>query len=141
MSETYTTISSAVAAWLSFFESMTVDTNHVTDGSDKYGLFKSPNRNVENFLNGSYEITEYYQFFARQASVSEEDRKDSDAWLEELAYWADDFSFSYEYPELDGGRRITMIELTGTPYPMEADSTDTLYQMALAITYTREREV
>ena len=49
MSEAYTTISSAVAAWLSFFENMTVDTNHVTDGSDKYGLFKSPNRNVKNF--------------------------------------------------------------------------------------------
>lgn len=141
MSETYTTISSAVAAWLSFFENMTVDTNHVTDGSDKYGLFKSPNRSVKNFLNGSYEITEYYQFFARQASVSEEDRKDSDAWLEELAYWADDFSFEYEYPALDGGRKINMIELTGTPYPMETGSSDTLFQMSLAITYTREREV
>lgn len=141
MSETYTTVSSAVAAWLSFFENMTVDTNHVTDGSDKYGLFKSPNRNVKNFLNGSYEITEYYQFFARQASVSEEDRKDSDAWLEELAYWADDFSFVYEYPALDGGRKINMIELTGMPYPMETGSSDTLFQMSLAITYTREREV
>ena len=135
------TISAAIAAWLSFFENMTVDTNHITDGSDKYGLFKSPTRRVKEFTGGSYEITEFYQFYARQASVSEEDRKDADAWLEDLTYWADDFPYEYAYPELDGDRKINKIELTGNPYPMEADSTDTLYQMALAITYTREREV
>lgn len=135
------TISAAIAAWLSFYENMTVDTNHITDGSDKYGLFKSPTRQTKQFNNGSYEITEFYQFYARQASVSEEDRKDADAWLEDLTYWADDFGYNYAYPALDGDRKITKIELTGNPYPMEADSTDTLYQMALAITYVREREV
>ncbi len=138
---TYTTISSAVAAWLSFYEAMEVDTNHITDGSDKFGLFKSPTRTTKEFTGGSYEITEFYQFYARQASVSEEDRKDSDAWLEELAYWADDFAYTYEFPTLDGNRTINKIELTGIPYPMEAGSGDTLYQMSLAITYTREREV
>ena len=142
MSDTaYTTIASAIAAWLSFYESMTVETNHIQDGSDKFGLFKSPNRSVKNFTGGSYEITEYYQFFARQASVSEEDRQDSDEWLEDLAYWADDFPFIYAYPELGGDRVINKIELTGVPYPMETGSGDTLFQMSLAITYTREREV
>lgn len=135
------TIAAAVASWLSFYESMEVDTNHITDGSDKYGLFKSPTRTTREFSDGSYEITEFYQFFARQASVSETDRKDSDAWLEDLAYWADDFPYMYEYPELDGGRTITKIALTGVPYPMETSSGDTLFQMSLAVTYTREREV
>lgn len=138
---TYTTISSAVAAWLSEYETMTVDTNHITDGSDKYGLFKSPARTTSNYIGGSYDITEYYQFYARQASVSEYDRLDSDEWLEELAYWADDFEFNYEFPTLSGDRTIQRIELTGVPYPMETDSSDTLYQMSLSITYTREREV
>lgn len=135
------TIAAAVASWLSFYESMEVDTNHITDGSDKYGLFKSPTRTTKEFSDGSYEITEFYQFFARQASVSETDRKDSDAWLEDLAYWADDFPYMYEYPELGGGRTITKIALTGVPYPMETSSGDTLFQMSLAVTYTREREV
>ncbi len=141
MNDNYTTIAAAIAAWLSFYEAMDVDTNHITDGSDQFGLFKSPQRNVKNFNNGSYEITEYYQFYARQASVSEADRKDSDAWLEDLTYWADDFGFNYAYPALDGDRTILRIELTGSPYPMETTSSDTLYQMALAITYAREREV
>lgn len=135
------TISAAVASWLSFYEAMEVDTNHIKDGSDQFGLFKSPTRTTKEYNNGSYEITEFYQFYARQASVSEEDRKDSDAWLEDLAYWADDFPFEYSYPALDGNRKINKIELTGIPYPMEASSSDTLYQMSLAITYTREREV
>ena len=134
------TISAAVASWLSFYKAMEVDTNHISDGSDQFGLFKSPTRTTKEYTNGSYEITEFYQFYARQASVSEEDRKDSDAWLEDLAYWADDFPFEYAYPTLDGNRKINKIELTGIPYPMEADSSDTLYQMSLAITYTRQRE-
>ena len=135
------TISKAVASWLSFYESMEIDTNHITDGSDKYGLFKSPSRTTKEHIDGSYEITEFYQFFARQASVSEEDRKDSDEWLEELAYWADDYPFVYEYPELDNGHKISRIELTGAPYPMESGSSDTLFQMSLSVTYSREREV
>ena len=135
------TISAAVASWLSFYESMEIDTNHITDGSDKYGLFKSPNRTTKEFNDGSYEITENYQFFARQASVSEEDRKDADEWLEDLAYWADDFPFKYEYPALDEGRTIDMIKLTGIPYPMESGSGDMLFQMSLSVTYIREREV
>lgn len=135
------TIAKAVASWLSFYEAMEIDTNHITDGADKYGLFKSPSRQTKEFNDGSYEITEFYQFFARQASVSEEDRKDADEWLEDLAYWADDFPFNYEYPALDRGRKIDKIELTGTPYPMESGSSDTLFQMSLSVTYIREREV
>lgn len=134
------TISAALASWLSYYEAMEVDTNHITDGSDKYGLFKSPNRTTKEFNNGTYEITEFYQFFARQASVSETDRKDADEWLEDLAYWADDFPFLYDYPALNGGRKIDKIALTGAPYPMETESGDTLFQMSLAVTYTRERE-
>ena len=135
------TISAAISSWLSQIESMEIDTNHITDGSDKYGLFKTPSRNTRELIDGSYEVTEFYQFFARQSSVSEGDRKDSDEWLEELAYMADDAGTVYALPEIDKNRRITRIQLTGTPYPMEASSDDTLYQMSLSITYTREREV
>lgn len=137
------TIAAAVATWLSYYENISIDTNHISDGSDQYGLFKSPLRSVKDFTNGSYEITENYQFFARQASVSEDDRVDADEWLEDLAYWADDFPFEYAYPSLGEGdnRKITLISITGTPYPMETGSSDMLFQMSLSVTYTREREV
>ena len=135
------TISAAIAAWLTKYKAMSVETNHIKDGADKYGLFKSPTRTTKEFNDGDYEITEFYQFFARQAAVSEGDRSDSDAWLEALAYWADDYPLLFEYPELDGGRQITKIELAGIPYPIESGSDETLFQLSLSITYRREREV
>lgn len=134
------TISKAITEWLKGYENIKIETNHVQDGSDKYGLFKSPSRDVKNFTDGSYEATEYYNFMAKQDSTSDYDRQDADEWLEKLTYWVDDYSFNYEYPELDNGRRIIGIELNGCPYPMEADDSETLYQMALKITYSRERE-
>lgn len=135
------TIAKALTEWLTLYENVSIDTNHINDGSDQYGLFKAPTRTTKEHLEGSYEITEWYVLYVRQASVSEGDRTDSDEWLENLIYWIDDYRFLYEYPEIDGGRRIQDIFVTGTPYPISTDSDDTLYQLSLAITYTRERSI
>ena len=134
------TISEAISKWLAEYDGIVVDTNHVSDGSDKYGLFKSPQRNIVSHVDSSYEITEYYQLLARLNSLSEDDRKDSDELLEKLTYWADDYPFIYEYPALDGNRQILNISVTGSPYPLSTDSSDTVYQLSIEITYTRERE-
>lgn len=134
------TISEAISKWLSEYDGIVVDTNHVSDGSDQYGLFKSPQRNIVSHVDSSYEITEYYQLLARLNSLSEDDRKDSDEQLEKLTYWADDYSFVHEYPALDGNRQILNISVTGSPYPLSTDSSDTVYQLSIEITYTRERE-
>ena len=134
------TISEAISKWLAEYDGIVVDTNHVSDGSDKYGLFKSPQRNIVSHVDSSYEITEYYQLLARLNSLSEDDRKDSDEQLEKLTYWADDYPFLYEYPALDGNRQILNISVTGSPYPLSTDSSDTVYQLSIEITYTRERE-
>ena len=133
------TISKYISDFLEEVTDITIDTNHVQDGSDKYGLFKSPGRTIRDFNDGSYEITENYQFVCKQNSASEYDRTDSDEFLENLTYAVDDFPYENDYPALDGGRTLKMISLTGCPYPMEADGKETLYQMSLAITYLRER--
>lgn len=134
------TISEAISKWLAEYGEIVIETNHVSDGSDKYGLFKSPQRNIVSHVDYSYEITEYYQLLARLNSLSEDDRKDSDEQLEKLTYWADDYPFVYEYPTLDGNRQILNISVTGSPYPLTTDSSDTVYQLSIEITYTRERE-
>lgn len=135
------TISKYITDLLAKNNVISIETNHVKDGSDRYGLFKSPSRDTKEFTDGSYEITEHYQFVARQSSINEIERKEADEWLEELVYWADDYPFYNEFPELDKGRRVIGFSITGNPYPMEADSEETLYQMTLSITYIREREV
>lgn len=134
------TISQYISDLLKKYKKIEIDTNHVRDGSDQYGLFKAPSRNITNYTDGSYEITEYYEFLARQNAGSIEERKEADEWLEDLAYWADDLGVIYELPPLDNNRYVTGFAITGSPYPMESDSRESLYQILLSITYVRERE-
>lgn len=134
------TVSAYIADLLKCYDGIEIDTDHMSEGSDKYGLFKSPGRDIKEYTDGSYEITEYYQFAARQSTNSRSERKEADEWLEELAYWADDFPYRYEFPPIDKGRTVTGFSITGNPYPMEADDRDTMYELSLSITYLRERE-
>lgn len=134
------TISAYISKILSEYEGMAIDTNHMEEGSDQYGLYKSPARDKKEFTDGSYEITEYYQFLARQSSVSAAERKETDEWLEDLGYWVDDYPFVHGFPEIDGNREVTGLSITGAPYVMEAEDREVLYQMSISITYIRERE-
>ena len=133
------TISAYIVNLLKNYEGIEIDTNHMSDGSDQYGLFKSPSRDIRDFNDGTYQITEYYQFLARQSGVSKSERKEADEWLEELAYWIDDLTYYYSLPELDKNRQVTGVSITGSPYPMEANDKEAMYQILLSITYTRER--
>ena len=133
------TISAYIVNLLKNYEGIEIDTNHMADGSDQYGLFKSPSRDIRDFNDGTYQITEYYQFLARQSGVSKSERKEADEWLEELDYWIDDLTYYYSLPELDKNRQVTGVSITGSPYPMEANDKEAMYQILLSITYTRER--
>lgn len=134
------TISAYIVNLLKEYEGIEIDTNHVADGSDQYGLFKSPSRDIKEFNDGTYQITEYYQFLARQSGVSRSERKEADEWLEELAYWIDDLTYMYRLPALDKNREVTGISITGSPYPMESDDKESMFQILLSITYVRERK-
>lgn len=137
------TISKYISDFISnYVDNIIITTNHLEDGPDKYGLFKSPSREIRECIDGSYEITEHYQFFIKQDGVSEADRKDSDEFLEDLVYWMDDYSYEYEYPDIDKGRKVTNISITGNPYSMDVENNnEVIYQIMLSITYTRKREV
>lgn len=134
------TISQYISKLLKNYNKIEIDTNHVKEGSDKYGLFKSPSRDIVDFNDSSYQITEYYQFLARQSAVSDSERKEADEWLEDLTYWIDDFKINYNFPPLDKGRKVIGLSVTGSPYPSESDEEESIFQIALAITYIRERE-
>ena len=68
-----------------------------------------------------------------------DDLEEADEWLEELAYWIDDLTYYYSLPELDKNRQVTGVSITGSPYPMEANDKEAMYQILVSITYTRER--
>ena len=71
------TISAYIVNLLKNYDGIEIDTNHMADGSDQYGLFKSPSRDIKEFNDGTYQITEYYQFLARQSAVSKSERKEA----------------------------------------------------------------
>lgn len=134
------TISAYIAGILSEYEGISIDTNYLETGSDQYGLYKSPGRNRKNYTDGSYEVTENFDFFARQSSVSAVERKEADEWLEDLTYWIDDYPFVKGFPKIDGNREVTELSITGSPYAMITENREVLYQMSISITYIRERE-
>ena len=134
------TISKYIVDFLKLYENISIETNHMPDGSDKNGLFKSPNRDRIEYNDSSCRITESYQLFVRQASVSDMERKESDEWLEDLTYWIDDYGIMNEYPDIDGNRSVTDISVTGVPTPFDYENDDIVYQLSLSITYKRERE-
>lgn len=134
------TISKYIVDFLNEIGGIEIETNHVKDGSDQYGLFKSPSRNKQTTIDGDFEITEYYQFLARLVTVSDAERREADEILEDLTYAVDDFKYKYEYPPIDKKRQVIDISVTGCPYPMDTENEETLYQMSLTITYIRERE-
>ena len=134
------TISAYLSEFIKLHGGIEIETNHMPDGSDKNGLFKSPSRDVGPMTDGSRQITEYYQLFARQSSVADSERKESDEWLEDLTYWVDDYSCNYEYPPIDGNRIVTDISITGSPAALDYENHDIVYQISLSITYLRESE-
>lgn len=132
------TVSKYVADFLKLYENLKIETNHVADGSDKYGLFKSPARDFVRNVDGSTVITEYYEFLASQKSISDAERREDDEWLEAFTYWVDDYPLEYDYPEMGNGRRVVKIEATGSTTPITDDDNHIVYQMLLSITYERE---
>ncbi len=129
------------AAIVEMFDELgfTIHTNHISDGTGRYGVFRSPARTVQEYIDGSLLITEAYQFFGRLDSLSETEREDADEQMENLVYAVDDYLLTHDYPTLTGNRTIQKVEITGCPYPFETTDEDLLYQISLNVTYLRER--
>lgn len=138
MADACKTVSAAIVEMFEYL-GFTINTNHLIEGSDRYGLFRAPARTKEELIDGSYIVTEAYQFFGRLDSISETEREDADELMEKLVYAVDDYIFNYDYPELTDNRTIQNVEITGCPYPFEITDEDLLYQISLNITYLRER--
>lgn len=132
------TISKYIADFLKLYETIEITTNHLAEGADKYGLFRSPARRVVHTIDGSMLVTESFTFYAAQRSISETERKEDDEWLEDLMYWVDDYGYTYDYPEIDKLRTVREITVTGTPSQFSDDNNGIIYQITLSITYERE---
>ena len=71
------TVSECLKEWLGDYDNMDISellTDFIDAPEGCLALFKSPSREEKTFLDGSKEITEYYNFFARSSTQLEEKR-------------------------------------------------------------------
>lgn len=137
------TISKAIVTWLKQidgFQLADIATDEIGTSADSNGLFRSPNRIITENIDGSYNVKEYFQFFARRDSQEDIDRQDNDTWIENLMYYIDDAGYKYALPTLDNNRTCKELEINGAPSMFQRDSDTAVYQITIAITYSRERE-
>lgn len=136
------TVSEALAKWLpvSIEKGIVIQTQELQATPDSSGLYRGPERNLSVFNDGSYKITEHYQMLVRKANKTEAERRENDAFFEELVYWIDDKNYCGDLPLLDGKRRCEEVLLTGSPYIYYSDEDSAVYQLSLSVTYVREHK-
>ncbi len=138
------TVSKALTDWLKKYPleiqkgyAIVVDNENLAAYPDSCGLYRTPQRNVQEFTSDDYMITEGYQLLIRQSSKGNTERLESDEWLENLAYWVDDMNYNGELPVLDGGRVCQGVVISSAPYLFQQDEDSNIYQVSLSVTYRR----
>ena len=137
------TIGGAVVEWLrgyagGFELTDMISTDQLGATPESYGVFKAPGGMVQEFVDGSRDVTVNYLFLARQPSQTDGLRKDAHEWLEGLEHWIRAQSRRRQLPELDAGRHCHSVIVTSSYAAEEQTDADTVYQLSLAINYFEE---
>lgn len=137
------TISEAMIQWLYGFGRIDIDEDITTDQLDAmaaaYGLYRTPQTTVKNYVDGTRDITAYYRFLARQRSQTEKERVKSQQWMEALEQWVFAENRAGRLPDLGDGRTCQMVKVANTSDAAMQDEKETVYQVSLSINYIDER--
>ena len=131
------TVSTYILNLIQEYADVSILTAYGESKSDKNGLVKLKNRELTEFSDGSYDITEQYQLYLKQKNES----KTSDQWLEDLLYWVDDYSITHGFKEIDSDREVVLLTADGVPYAFETESQELVYELSVLIKYHRKRNL
>lgn len=139
------TVSTAVVEWLKGYEggfelTDTIGTDQMDATPEAYGVFKTPEDSIEEFVDGSRDVTVHYLFLARQPSQTDGMRKDAHEWLDGLERWIWAQSMRRRLPALGGGKSCISVSVANSYTAEEQTESETIYQLTLAITYFEEAE-
>lgn len=136
------TVGQALIEWLHTYGDVEVEAVIETDQLDSetksYGLFKEAQKEVVTFLNGSRDVTEYYNFMVRARSKLDTNRVSNQEWLENLETWIRMQNIHRVLPDLGPGRACWAVGVSVTGYMMEQETDTAAYQMSVEIHYTEE---
>lgn len=104
-----------------------------------YSLYKTPERSEIEFQDGSRQITEYYNLFARKPTQEDDVRIENNASLDEFSEWIEEKELEEDYPELPEGMTALEIGISDSASITSQEDTSAIYQITIKLTYLKER--
>jgi len=131
-----TSVAESLVTWLLTYSGISaVTTDQVGEEATSLGVIKAPGRNVQEFVNGSKEVTAYFLFRARKSAQMDDMRVDNQEWLEAFETWVRQQSLARTVPTLTGGRICQSVSVSESAYLLESTDADIIYQIGLEIVY------
>lgn len=130
-------ISKCIAEWLQGFvgDAEIIDIDQLAAAPDAYGLFRSPETIVTPFINGSRDVSAYYQFVIRKQSQTDAQRIENAEMLENLERWMHAQNIKRTLPQLGAGRVCYSIAVNGGMALETQDDAASEYQIIIHINY------
>lgn len=137
-------ISECVKSWLNEYDKADFSemaTDFIEGEIGSYAIYKSPNKTIVPFIDGSKLVTEYYQLFARQSTQIEAERVDNQQFLSDLEDWVEKKDYNEDYPNLSevGSIVCAEIKISNSAAITSQEDDNAIYQITIAIQYLKER--
>ena len=133
------TVGQALIEWLHTYGDIeaeaVIETDQLDSEAKSYGLFKEAQRNVTPFINGSQDVSEYYNILVRARSKLDSNRITNQEWLEGLEFWIRNQNLKRILPDLGPGRECWGVGVSVTGYMMEQETDTAAYQLSVVINY------
>lgn len=136
------TVAESLKKWLCGFDKADFSeilTDFIDAPPDCISIFKSPNKSIVKFNDGSRQITEYYQFFFRQPTQLDKKRIENQRLLADLEEWVEQRNYSEDYPELHENLVCEEIDIANSATINSQEDDNAIYQITLSIQYLKER--
>ena len=139
------TVGECLKDWLGEYDNLDFSellTDFIDAPEGCMSLFRSPQKQEKVYLDGSKEVTEYYNFFARKSTQLDEERIENQQLLDDLTEWIENKSFAEDYPDLSQvGNHLTCEDITvnGASAINSQENDNAIYQVTIAIQYLKER--
>lgn len=137
------TVAECIKNWLGGFTQLSLSelcTDFLESDLESYEIFKSPNRDIKQYTDGSSLVTEYYQFYGRKATTADSERVSNQQVLADFENWIETKNFDEEYPDLSQVGNLICQEISIENSATIIDQTDSsaVYQITIKITYKKE---
>jgi len=131
-----TSVAESLVTWLLTYSGISaVTTDQVGEEATSLGVIKAPGRNVQNYVDGSKDVTAYFLFRARKSAQMDDMPVDNQEWLEAFETWVREQSFKRTLPTLTGGRTCQSVSVSESAYLLESTDAEIVYQIGLEVVY------